>query len=155
MKRHIFPVVAAALVCLGLTLSVSAQEGPRDDEVNRVARQMVCPVCEGIPLDVCTTEACARWRAEIRAQLAAGRSDEEIKAEFVRQYGERVLALPQASGFTLGVWVLPPLALVLGGLGLWAYLRRRPQPATTGSAPEPAADPKALAEIEREVRERL
>ncbi|MBL8097385.1 MAG: cytochrome c-type biogenesis protein CcmH [Anaerolineales bacterium] len=153
MHRHLYPAVATALIFLGLALSVVAQEGPSDDDVNRVARQMVCPVCEGIPLDVCTTEACSQWRAEIRAQLAAGHSDEEIKAEFVRQYGERVLALPLAAGFTLGVWVLPPLALVLGGLGLWAYLRR---PRTSEPAGlSPVADPAALAEIEREVRERL
>src|SRR5260221_3230838 len=33
-----------------------------DNDVNRVARQLYCPVCENIPLDVCPTQACAQWR---------------------------------------------------------------------------------------------
>ncbi len=31
---------------------------PTDDEVNRIAKQLYCPVCENTPLDVCPTQAC-------------------------------------------------------------------------------------------------
>jgi len=30
-----------------------------DDAVNSVAKELYCPVCENIPLDVCPTQACA------------------------------------------------------------------------------------------------
>jgi cytochrome c-type biogenesis protein CcmH len=143
------------LVFLSLVRPAVAQEPPSDDDVNRVASELVCPVCEGIPLDVCTTEACAQWRSEIRAQLELGASDDEIKAEFVRQYGERVLALPAASGFTLWIWIVPPAALLLGALGLWAYLRRSQPAATTASSSVDAVDSEAQAAIEREVRDQL
>ena len=31
---------------------------PTDDAVNKIAKQLYCPVCENTPLDVCPTEAC-------------------------------------------------------------------------------------------------
>src|SRR5512138_3977021 len=67
---------------------------PTDDDVNRVAKQLYCPVCESTPLDVCPTEACRQWRDLIRTMLAEGKSDAEIKQYFVEHYGARVLAEP-------------------------------------------------------------
>ena len=55
---------------------------PTDDEVNRIAKQFYCPVCESTPLDVCPTEACRQWRELIRSMLADGKSEEEIKQYF-------------------------------------------------------------------------
>jgi len=89
---------------------VYAQEGvPSDDEVNRVAKQLYCPVCPNTPLDVCETKACQDWRAQIKDQLTAGWTDEQVMQYFVDQYGERVLAEPRRSGFTSFVWLLPVL----------------------------------------------
>ena len=31
-----------------------------DDEVNALAQELYCPVCENVPLDVCPTRACAQ-----------------------------------------------------------------------------------------------
>ena len=38
-------------------------------------------------------------KAEIRRLLAEGRTDEEIKARFVAEYGARILVVPPAEGF--------------------------------------------------------
>ena len=85
---------------------VSAQKAtPSDDEVNAIARQLYCPVCENIPLDVCPTPACAQWRALIREKLAEGWSEEQIKQYFADQYGTRVLAEPPREGFSLLIWL--------------------------------------------------
>ena len=75
---------------------VSAQDTdpnfPTDDEVNAIAKQLYCPVCENIPLDVCGTQACAQWRELIREKLIEGWSEDEIKEYFSNQYGDRVLS---------------------------------------------------------------
>src|SRR3970040_531271 len=81
-----------ALVTVGLMLAfspgrASAQEPtPSDDEGNAIARQLYCPVCENVPLDVCPAQACAQWRALLRQMLAEGRAGQEIKNYFVVQY---------------------------------------------------------------------
>ena len=96
---------------------------PTDDEVNQVAKEMYCPVCENIPLDVCPTQACAQWRDLIREKLAAGWSEGQIKDYFVLQYGDRVLATPPARGLNWLVYLLPPLILVGGGVIVFNVLR--------------------------------
>ncbi len=109
-----------------------AQSGePTDDEVNAVARQLYCPVCENTPLDVCPTQACIQWRATIKEKLAAGWTDQQIKDYFVEQYGERVLAQPSARGWNILVWVLPPVIVVVAAAIFIFYLRsmRRTAPA--------------------------
>src|SRR5688500_5258363 len=87
-----------------------------DDEVNAIAEQLYCPVCENIPLDVCGTQACADWRDEIRVMLEQGRSEDEIKEYFAERYGQRVLATPEAQGINLVVWIAPVLAAVVGAV---------------------------------------
>ncbi|MFQ5409510.1 MAG: cytochrome c-type biogenesis protein CcmH, partial [Anaerolineales bacterium] len=106
-------VLAFVLIVIPLSY-VAAQTEPTDDEVNAIAKQLYCPVCENVPLDVCGTQACAQWRATIREQLSEGRTADEIKQYFAAQYGDRVLAEPPARGLNVVFWVLPPLA-VFGG----------------------------------------
>jgi cytochrome c-type biogenesis protein CcmH len=99
------------------TVPVSAQgPTPTDDEVNRVAKQLYCPVCESTPLDVCPTEACRQWRDLIRTMLAEGKSEAEIKQYFVAQYGDRVLAEPPNRLIT---YLVPTVAILLGALLLF------------------------------------
>ena len=81
--------------------------GPTDDDVNAVAKQLFCPVCENIPLDTCGTAACEQWRGIIREKLSEGWTEDQIKNYFVEQYGDRVLAEPPAQGFNWVVYLVP------------------------------------------------
>lgn len=92
---------------------------PTDDEVNRIAHQLYCPVCENTPLDVCPTEACRQWRDLIRQQLSQGWTEDQIKQYFVQQYGARVLDVPPATGLNWLVYVLPPVIILAGALVLF------------------------------------
>jgi cytochrome c-type biogenesis protein CcmH len=87
---------------------------PTDDEVNAIAKQMYCPVCENVPLDVCPTQACIEWRNLIREKLASGWSEQEIKNYFVEQFGDRLLATPPPIGLNWLVYIVPPIVFLLG-----------------------------------------
>jgi cytochrome c-type biogenesis protein CcmH len=87
---------------------------PSDDDVNRIARQLFCPVCENTPLDVCPTQACAQWRALIRQKLADGWTEAQIKQYFVEQYGARVLSEPPLSGLNWLAYIVPVVLFVVG-----------------------------------------
>lgn len=117
----------ALLVLLSLAFLVIpalAQDAPvTDDEVNAVAKDLFCPVCESTPLDVCPTQACADWRELIREQLTDGSTPEEVQAYFARQYGDGVLANPPKQGFNLILWLSPVVAVVLGGVFFSRYMR--------------------------------
>src|ERR1043165_5851367 len=123
-----------------LALPVSAQgPTPTDDEVNRIAKQLYCPVCESTPLDVCPTEACRQWRDLIRTMLADGKSDSEIKQYFVEHYGARVLADPPNR---LVTYLVPAIAILLGALLLFRGFQMWMKPSVS-KAGMPDAEPEA------------
>lgn len=119
-----YALVFSLVLLLWVPAVAGAQgEGPTDNEVNAIAEDLYCPVCENIPLDACGTQACIQWRALIREKLAEGWSEEEIKGYFVEQYGDRVLATPPARGLNWLVYLVPPLGLLLGAGVLWRVVR--------------------------------
>ncbi len=118
----------ATLLLLGFLLLVTpalAQDDPvTDDDVNAVAKDLFCPVCESTPLDVCATQACSDWRELIRQQLSEGKTPDEIFDYFARQYGDGVLANPPKRGFNLILWLFPVAAVLLGGAFFSRYMNR-------------------------------
>ena len=118
-------LVLALLLALLPAVALAQDDGTiTDDEVNEVAKDLYCPVCESTPLDVCPTQACADWRELIRTKLAAGETRQDVLDYFARQYGDGVLADPPRHGASLVVlWVLPVLVVLLGAL-LFARLLR-------------------------------
>lgn len=159
LKRVLF-LLALGLGLMLATRAALAQTSPpviTDDQVNAVAKQLFCPVCENVPLDVCPTEACRQWRETIREKLQAGWNNQQIKDYFAEQYGERVLAQPSTRGLNILVWILPPLGVLAGAVVLWRVLPRmvrRAPPAPAAGAPAPAAADDYIARLEAELKER-
>lgn len=141
MRRSAFRfllLVLLPVLVLALAGPLSAQGGVTDDEVNEVAKDLYCPVCESTPLDVCPTQACADWRELIRTQLSEGASKQDVLEYFARQYGDGVLANPPRRGVSLVVlWVLPVLGILLGLLLFGRLLRslRQAPAGRNGAAP--------------------
>jgi cytochrome c-type biogenesis protein CcmH len=123
--------VAALVAGLSYQSARAQNPTPSDDDVNRIAHQLYCPVCENTPLDVCPTEACRQWRDLIRQQLSQGWSEARIKQYFVDQYGARVLAEPPPAGLNWLVYVLPPVIIVAGAVLLLRALRAWTKPEGT------------------------
>jgi cytochrome c-type biogenesis protein CcmH len=134
-----FLLLAIAAVSAQTVQAQEVQPTPSDDEVNRVAKQMYCPVCENIPLDVCPTTACAEWRDLIRLKLSEGYTDQEIKDYFAVQYGDRVLAEPPRRGLNWLVYVLPAI-FFLGGLVILSRVLTSMRRKTVVQSAAPAAD---------------
>ena len=125
-------IIAFALAIIVNFMVNSQGATPTDDEVNKIAKQLYCPVCESTPLDVCPTEACRQWREVIRTMLAEGKSEEEIKQHFVTQYGVRVLNVPPNPWLT---YFVPGVVIVLGALLLARGFQLWMRPVKTESSP--------------------
>jgi cytochrome c-type biogenesis protein CcmH len=150
--------IAAAVITFQ---PVHAQQPiPSDDEVNAIARQMFCPICENTPLDVCPTDACRDWRELIRQMLAQGKTPIEIKQYFVDHYGARVLSEPPKKGFNSLLYVTPWVAIAIGALFLFlgvflAWILSSKKPAVGGIArSEPAKEDEYASRLEEELRKR-
>jgi cytochrome c-type biogenesis protein CcmH len=161
MKRITFLFILVLLLAGLATVSVSAQGStPTDDEVNAIAKQLFCPVCENTPLDVCPTEACRQWRDLIRLKLAEGWTEDQIKQYFVDNYGARVLSEPPRTGFNWLVYIVPPVLIGVGALILfmafrsWRKLDTELVEADAGSGKTEAPDDAYIAQLEEELRQR-
>ncbi|MEA4909549.1 MAG: cytochrome c-type biogenesis protein CcmH [Chloroflexi bacterium] len=156
MKRSSLLLAGAVVLALllAVTARVHAQEPtPSDDDVNAIAKQLYCPVCENIPLDVCPTQACAQWRELIYQKLEQGWGEQQIKDYFVAQYGDRVLAEPPRRGLNWLVYVLPAVFFLGGAVILFGVLRGGRKPGTGQPAPGPApAAGSYEARLEEELR---
>lgn len=130
---------------------------PTADDVNRIAKQLYCPVCESTPLDVCPTEACRQWREVIRTMLADGKSEAEIKQYFVTQYGVRVLNEPPNRWAS---YLIPVVAFLVGAIMLLRGFQMWRKPLVTESVPagneaaEPVQQDDYIAKMEEELKKR-
>jgi Uncharacterized protein involved in biosynthesis of c-type cytochromes len=154
-----FAILVVTLSILPFTMVSAQQPTPSDDEVNAIARQLFCPICQNTPLDVCPTQACHDWRELIRQMLAEGKTPDEIKQYFVDHYGARVLSEPPQTGLNWLVYVVPPVAFLIGVLLLFQVFRawkRTPKEPPPGEAGESAPSQKEeyVSRIEEELRKR-
>lgn len=158
MKRNTWILLIALFLALVWVTGVAAQTpAPSDDEVNAVARQLFCPVCENTPLDVCPTQACAQWRELIRTKLSEGWSAEQIKQYFATQYGARVLSEPPKQGLNWLVYIVPPVLMLIGVYILFRAVQsmRKPLPVIEQEAETPLSDSdEYLRRVEEELKKR-
>lgn len=160
MKRLLFsiPLVMMAVFMafrLGQAQGTLPQP-PTDDQVNAIAKQLYCPVCENIPLDVCGTQACAQWRELIREKLSQGWNEAQIKQYFVDQYGDRVLATPPARGLNWLVYIIPPVAILAGVYILYRAFQswKQPAPEAFPQETQPSYSDEYVMRLEEELRKR-
>lgn len=163
MKKTIFVLTLLLLITLAWVGTASAQDAnpPTDDEVNAIAKELFCPVCENTPLDVCPTEACKQWRDLIRLKLSEGWTETQIKQYFVDQYGARVLSEPPRQGWYWMIYIVPVVLLLAGVYILTrAYQSMRApalveETALKAAAPAPVGpNDEYLRRIEEELKKR-
>jgi cytochrome c-type biogenesis protein CcmH/NrfF len=131
----------AALAALALLAApASAAAACPKTTLGDVEDEVMCLVC-GTPLAVATEAPQAqRERDLIQRLIARCRSKDEIKQALAAQYGDRVLATPDDSGFDLAAWLIPALIVLLGAAAVafsvrrWRRARRPGGPAAGSTA---------------------
>jgi cytochrome c-type biogenesis protein CcmH len=136
-------LAALALVLAAPALGADSLQHREAQIENRV----MCPTCHQL-LALSHSPIAERMRAFIRAQLASGKSEQQIERELVVQFGPAVLAEPPAQGFGLLAWLIPVAGLAAAAGGVFAVARawRRRAPADTSDV-----SPEVLRRIEREL----
>lgn len=140
----------AALLCAAALLAAAPgraqmREAPPlaadpavEARVMRLASVLRCLVCQNQTLADSNAELAADLRNELREQVKAGRSDEQIIDYLVTRYGDFVLYRPPMKATTVLLWVGPFLLLAGGLVALALTLRRRAR-AQAAAEPEGGA----------------
>ncbi len=123
-----------ALLFIGLmvsTLSWSKEALPlaEDPEVEarmlKLTENLRCLVCQNETIAGSRADFSNDIRREIRIQIKANKSDQEILDFMVERYGDFVLYDPPVKSTTLFLWFGPLVLFVVGLVTLIVYLRRR------------------------------
>ncbi|MCC7263154.1 MAG: cytochrome c-type biogenesis protein CcmH [Candidatus Latescibacteria bacterium] len=124
-----------------------------EEQAHQLERLLIAPCCWRQPVADHISAEAGQMRGEIRVLLQEGKTQEEILAFYVAQYGQAILAKPPYQGFNLLAYVLPGCFLLVlgGGLG-WMAIKSRQRPAA--APPPPASFPSAYAaQLEQELKE--
>jgi cytochrome c-type biogenesis protein CcmH len=129
-----------------------------DDAVNTISRKLYCPVCQNVTLEVCPTEACSRWREQVRLLIAEGKNEAEIQQYFIDRFGMRTVGVPtDTTGQILAIGVPFTLVLLIGGWLALRIMRRgrlNLQTEAITLPDDPDLDTDYAARLERELKER-
>ena len=136
--RGVFLVV----FLFSIALNAKAIEN-NENRIRHLEEKLRCLVCQNQSLADSNAELAGDLRREVRDQVAAGRSDDEIVSYLVQRYGDFVLYEPPFKATTALLWVGPFLLFAAAAGFLLVAVRRR------RNAPEEAAlvpDEKRLVE---------
>ena len=144
MRSSAIHALTRTLVLLVFLCSASATRSAAPEQIKKIAEHMVCLCgdCNRESLATCLCGFASTQRENVGAALDAGRSQDLIIEQFVKQFGPVVLATPPAEGSNLLVWIAPA-ALMLFGIVLmrsvllrWrgrSVIERQPRPSDEGS----------------------
>lgn len=90
----------------------------------RIASGVKCPTCQGLSVAQSKAGPARAIYSEITRQVAAGASDDDVRAYLVSRYGVSELLRPEATGAGSVVWIAPVTLLVLAVAGLAVAFRR-------------------------------
>jgi cytochrome c-type biogenesis protein CcmH len=149
MMRRLLAVLAL-LFAVSPALALSPDEQLGDPALEHRARaisaHLRCLVCQNQSIDDSNAGLARDLRLLVRERLVAGDSDDGVRAFVVARYGDYVLLRPPFNPATWALWLGPPLIVLVAGIAVAVWLRRRPT-ALTAAAP--------LTEAERARLDRL
>lgn len=128
--RHYFTLALAWLVlCLPTsqaTTTPAASDVAVEARLLTLSSELRCLVCQNESLASSRAPLAEDLRREVREQIRAGQSDQQIIQYLTDRYGDFVTYRPPWNGRTLLLW-LGPLLLMLFGVGILVNnLRKKP-----------------------------
>jgi cytochrome c-type biogenesis protein CcmH len=160
MRRRAFLSIVPVLVALPALASAQGMDRSgvldiRSEEEKRVFADLQCTCgCPRESIATCTCGMASGFRSDVRAMMARGMTQEEIKAEWVRLYGPQALTVPENVGTNRLLYIAPLAAIV--GMGAVAvgvlrsfrrHAKQKPAPAAGVAAKRDEYDDKLDEEL--------
>jgi cytochrome c-type biogenesis protein CcmH len=107
-------LVAVAVILVGLAGGASPTPS-EETRVSELAASIKCPFCNGESLADSGSGVAADYRALIAERVASGATDAEIRQEFADNFGSSIILDTSTSPWSVALWVVPAVALLIGG----------------------------------------
>jgi cytochrome c-type biogenesis protein CcmH len=131
------PVLFSA--CLFISAATFAQTpsvtNPElEARVKALSSELRCLVCQNQTVADSDSMVARDMRDQVRAQLAAGKSEADIKTYMTDRFGDFVLYKPAFKASTVLLWMGPFFVLALGLFSVFRVVRNKHRiPATSGA----------------------
>lgn len=108
--RSSFWIKTAEVLVLAVAMSFSMGASSAAARFNDLGHRLMCTCGCSQLLGECDHVGCpsrAQEMADLTAQIASGKTDQQVLSWFAAKYGATVLAAPPARGFDLLAWIAP------------------------------------------------
>lgn len=139
--RAILFLLAVLIAAPALALEPGeALENPADEARARaLMEELRCLVCQNESIDASPSPFAGEVRQIVREQIAAGRSEREVKDYLTARYGDAILFRPRMGASTFLLWLGPLILLIGGGAAVMIIISS----ATKSPEPETLSDEEA------------
>ncbi len=130
MKRAAVPTVMLQCLMLFGSLSWALDTTVLADPALQaryvaLTHELRCMQCQNEAIADSPVDLAADLRAQVREQLLAGKSDDEIRSWMAARYGDFILFRPRYSWRNAWLWGAPAALLLVGAAFSWRIVRTR------------------------------
>src|SRR6476619_5938645 len=127
MKKLLFVCFVIPSLCVTAIAwdvrPASGEDPAVEQRLANLSKELRCLVCQNETLADSQAGLAEDLRREIREQIKAGKTDQEIISFLTQRYGQFILYRPQVTPTTYLLW-FGPFVLLIGGLFvLFRYIR--------------------------------
>jgi len=143
LRRILASILVGALAMQALAIDITVL--PTEELQQRyegLTHEFRCMQCQNNSIADSPVDLAAELRRDVKEQLLAGKSDDEIRASMVKRYGNVILFRPPLSGSTAWVWIAPIVVLCGGVLVAFVVVRRRSAMVAGDDTPVDADEPR-------------
>jgi cytochrome c-type biogenesis protein CcmH len=119
MRRALVFVFVISLLVVG-----PARAQSPEDLANDISNKVMSPYCPGVTLHDCPSQKALDLRDDIEGYARAGMTEAEIMDRLEADFGPAIRAEPSSDGAGVLAWILPTIALLIGGGLAWTLVRR-------------------------------
>jgi len=145
IRRILVSLAASVLLTAADDPSLYLKDPAQEARARELFQEIRCVVCQNETVAASEAPIAQQVRQIVRDQVAAGRSDAQIKDYLRQRWGDFVLLKPRFTARTAVLWMLP-FAIVLAGL--LAIMLRRPRIEAEPDAALTPAELKALKQLQ-------
>jgi cytochrome c-type biogenesis protein CcmH len=120
----LFVVSALAMQSFAIDITVMPTEAQQERYEN-LTHEFRCMQCQNNSIADSPVDLASELRRDVKEQIIAGKTDDEIRATMVKRYGNVILFRPPMTGGTAWVWIAPLLVLAGGVVVAVVVVRRR------------------------------
>jgi cytochrome c-type biogenesis protein CcmH len=107
-----------------LLLAIPARAQSPEDLANDISNKVMSPYCPGVTLHDCPSQNALELRDDIENYARDGMTEAEIMDRLEADFGPAIRAEPSSEGAGILAWILPSIALLIGGGLAWMLVRR-------------------------------